>query len=357
MDSELIGYLLNALEPDACEAVERQLEESAEVRQRLPVLRRLLDTLECDRETSVPPPELVVQTLRKVATQRSLEKRGVARVGRAAAAVNLPRVSEAANPWHAPALSPPASRPVSRSRWRRTDVAVAASIIFVALLMIPPALLSVRNLSYRTACADNLREFARAFTLYENDRGHLPQPPKDKDSVLAVAGIYGPELRQAGYWNVSGMGIFCPANGRGRRQGVPPTPDELVEAAKCQTCNTMELCKRMGGCYGYHIGYRDQETGEVLPLRRANLIGDIPLLADRPLRLGEPNFADPEANSPNHGGAGQNVLYYPGGHVRYERRRIVNGDDIYRNRDGRLAPGHSPTDAVLAPSEVSPYRE
>ena len=56
-----------------------------------------------------------------------------------------------------------------------------------------------------------------------------------------------------------------------------------------------------GGDYAYTLGYRDGD--DVAGLRRDS--GDLlPILADRP--------AAGDGNSPNHDGAGQNVLYIGG---------------------------------------------
>ena len=77
--------------------------------------------------------------------------------------------------------------------------------------------------------------------------------------------------------------------------------------------------------------------------------GDLlPILADRPCESGA-------ANSPNHGGAGQNVLYI-GGQVRWcaEPRVGVDCDDIYLNQKYRVLTGEHRLDTVLGPSEAAP---
>ena len=59
-------------------------------------------------------------------------------------------------------------------------------------------------------------------------------------------------------------------------------------------------------------------------------------------------------NSPNHGGAGQNVLFQDGS-VRFITNRSLNfDDDIFRNKAGKIEAGTDANDAVLGPSAVIP---
>ena len=60
-------------------------------------------------------------------------------------------------------------------------------------------------------------------------------------------------------------------------------------------------------------------------------------------------------NSLNHGGQGQNVLYLDG-HTQWCTTRTVGlaGDDIFINRERRVAPGLDWADSVLGRSEVGP---
>ena len=58
-------------------------------------------------------------------------------------------------------------------------------------------------------------------------------------------------------------------------------------------------------------------------------------------------------NSLNHGGRGQNVLFHDG-HVEFCVSRLVGGDDIYLNRDMKVAAGVGCSDAVLGSSAPRP---
>jgi len=74
-----------------------------------------------------------------------------------------------------------------------------------------------------------------------------------------------------------------------------------------------------------------------------------PLMADAPF------LPLSEANSGNHGGTGQNVLYMDG-HVAYCTHRLVGyeRDDIFRSRDNKVGAGVNRYDAVLGQSDACP---
>jgi prepilin-type processing-associated H-X9-DG protein len=321
IDPDLIGYLLDALEPQERRTLDEALEASPELRQRLVALRRALRPLESDREVECPP-NLLANTFKAVVAHRCRRTRPL-----------LP-------------LGP--ERPASRA-WRRLDVAVAAAIGLVVLFLVPPALLKVRHREAVVQCADNLRLFALAlngYTQLEESQGRLPRP--ERTGPLAFAGSYAPLLHDAGCWPER-MSSACPANVRDGRPRIPSVSTAELRA-KFGTAEFDELARRMGGCYGFSLGYEDA-AGNYLALHRK--LGDlIPVMADRPPRPEEtPDWR--WVNSPNHG-RGQNVLYL-GGHVRYECFRRLGDDDIYLNANSRLAVGTGPTDAVLAPSEAVPF--
>src|SRR6516165_4532341 len=119
MDENLVGYLLNALEPDEQREVEVTLQEYPETRNRLEALRQALDHLAVDSEGDDPPAGLWVRTLARVAEHRCRE---------------LPRAPTR--------LAFPSA--LGRSPWQRMDVAVAAGILLCFGLLVPPALNFVR---------------------------------------------------------------------------------------------------------------------------------------------------------------------------------------------------------------------
>jgi prepilin-type processing-associated H-X9-DG protein len=327
MQPDLVGYLLNLLEPEARRAIEQQLESSPETRRQLVALRKALQPLEAERDGVQPPANLHTNTLKRVAAYRC---------GKRPQPEALPEIHQ---------------RPIVRSNWRRADVLIAASIGAILLLLIPPTILRLQQHYAVSACQNNLAQFHRALTTYAEGPGQNYYPLPERQGPLAVAGSFAPKLREANCWNEE-LSLTCPANDRGGKKGqIPPTPQEL--ATTYQACQTtyQTTCRNLTGCYAYHLGYVDDRGSYVgvNPRQAAN----VPVLADRPPRSDELGPGQ-KANSPNHGRRGQNVLF-AGGHVRFETSRIIAGDDIYLNSWGRLGAGLSLRDAVLATGEVPPF--
>jgi len=70
MDENLVGYLLDALDPDTHRQVEKYLHDEPGVRQKLETLRRALEPLAADRDPPEPEPGLALRTLCRVAEYR-----------------------------------------------------------------------------------------------------------------------------------------------------------------------------------------------------------------------------------------------------------------------------------------------
>ncbi len=323
MDDDLIGYVLNALDPETHREVERYLETSPEGRRRLERLREALAPLAADRGDEPPPADLVFKTLR--------------RAGLTPASLSFARTRRLAGTG--------SSR---RSTWRRADVFIAASIALIILLVLPPSLMYLRQREDIVRCGDNLRAFGVAFAQYAGDhKGQLPQP--ERAGPLAAAGIYAPALRDAGYLKSKGpLRVYCPRVDTGLPQLVP----SLEQLRTMDESPQYHLLRRsMGGSYAFNLGYVDAQKS-FQPIRKD--MGDhVPVLADRPPRPTERAFYR-LANSPNHGFKGQNVLFM-GGHVRFLTSRHMGDDDLFLNRVNTIAVGWGPMDAVLAPSEFPPF--
>jgi hypothetical protein len=326
MKPDLVAYALNALEPEEHRAVEEVLAASSAARQELAAIQACLQPLVHDAEIE-PPANLLADTLKRVVAHRCR------RVVEPPPQVTLPR----------------RGRP-SLFTWRHANALVAAGIVLVLCALIPSALLYARHREGIIACADNLHQFHAALMQYSQGQdGYLPRP--EKSGQFSSAAVYTVALRDAGLWNPN-LQTTCPANRSGHRATPPPTHDELQ--ARCIAISPeglRQMYESLGGCYGYHLGYED-EQGRFMAIRRD--LGDhVSIMADRPPREREtPQWQ--VLNSPNHAGLGQNVLYL-GGHVRFVRDRVIGGDDIYLNRVGRLAVGRGSADVVIGPGEARPY--
>lgn len=322
MEDQFIGYLMNALEPEAHEQVAKYLQEHPEAQARLETLSRALEPLAADRDGIDPPPLLAYRSLARVAEYRCRP---------------LPPAPEPPAPAEIPA-SPPAW-------WRRADVLVAASLFFAILGVSIPGVRLAQSYKQRVDCANNLLQFHQAVSAYADLHGGN-YPGFDLPAPHNAAGMFVPVLHDAGLVHDK-LTTRCPAVGAARidRHSVEGlrllSPEDYEKAAA-----------KLIDSYAYSLGYRDPASGQLVGLRRSRqgeLDNDeIPLLADRPSIHG-----DQRGNSSNHGG-GQNVLHI-GGHVRYLTTTAVEGDDnIYCNKHGKVAAGVDRFDRVLGSSGDRP---
>jgi hypothetical protein len=325
MDENLVGYLLKALDAEEQREVEDHLRQHPEAQKRLEQLRRRLDLLAEDGAEEEPAEGLWVRTLARVAEHKCR---------------NLPQ-----------APRPGANQAASgRLPWRRADVLVAACLLVVVGGLTASGLLRLRTGDEVLACQNNLREFHHALSAYsDQNEGKFPwveaQPPRH------FAGCFVPILNDAGLLPKN-LSASCPSH-RGRSLSIPSLA-ELEDLRVNQPGVFRSVVRDLAGCYAYPLGYRDTHDGHTVHLGLTRQMdGELPLLADRPPTDGA---AEGPANSPNHGGRGQNVLFV-GGHVRFCTARTVGlgGDDIYVNAERRVEYGHGARDSVLGPSEASPY--
>lgn len=312
MEDNLVGYVLNSLDPATQAQVEAYLKTTPEARVHVERLRQAIAPLEADRDNALPPPDLVIRTLGRVA--ESICK-------------HLPR---SPRPTSKPA-------PVLRSWWRRADVLIAACLLLTVLGLGVPAISQLRNHQAKIECQNNLRQFFVALQAYHDQHGNLPNFASGANNK--AVGLIAPVLHDAGVLPPQ-VSVRCPADGS-------PVPVTNLSVDEIQNLSPEEFAMhapRLLPSYGYSLGYQDKD-GFHFPNRPQGAISSLePLMADRP-PLGA------TGNSFNHGGLGQNVLYHDG-HVTFATVRTVgiNGDDIYLNREMKLAPGIGKLDTVIGPS-------
>jgi hypothetical protein len=327
MDENLVGYLLEALEPEDMQAVEAGLEAQPELRARLDLLERALAPLAADADEPAPPPTLVLSTIARVAEQQCHK---------------LP-----------PAPPPPQQVGVPSRRWaRRPDMLVAAVLLIALGGMGASALVHVwRDYHGRTACAENLRLLWGGLQQYcTANNGNFPRVSENK-GPRGVAGIFVPILHDSQMLPTQAS-LTCPAEGAPSLPGL--SGDERV-APRIRSVRDLEKmyldqpeqfvleARKLSGSYAYTLGYR--EGGHYHGLRCDS--GDhLPILADRLEKLSD-------INSRNHGGTGQNVLYL-GGWVHWCTQRTVgvDRDDIYVNRRYEPHAGLDRDDTVLGSSDA-----
>jgi hypothetical protein len=323
MEQLLIGYLLNALTEREMREVEQYLAEHPEARQTLAQLEAAIAPLAADFERPAPPRGLAVRTLAKIAenicTHQELPS-------------DLPQ---------APNTRPAPSFPIPM--WRRVDVLVAACLLltFVGLSLITLGRMRGPTSAVMLAeCKNNLRQFCIALHAYRDMHGEFPDV--SKEAPRDVAGIVVPILAEGGALP-SSASIRCP--GLGSPLNSHFTLDELRKMSN-HDFEQHSPCLSM--CYAYSLGYRDVNGVYHAPADspKANW-SQIPIMADRPPAEGV------LTNSINHAGIGQNVLFADGS-VLFMPQRTRGDDDIFINRDKRVAAGLDITDIVLGYSGARP---
>jgi prepilin-type processing-associated H-X9-DG protein len=336
MDENLLGYLVNALDPDTHRQVEAHLRSNPEAQHHADLLRRALRPLAADAAEEVPPPGLWVRTLGHIAHDQVRRRR----------------------PEGPPAAARPAARPLPRapwtpgeagpggSWWRRTDVLVAALVLFAVLSMGVTALPGLWQRQQIEACQNNLRLFGQALTAYSQHHDH-DFPKVEAEPPRNVAGIFVPILHDAGVLRGDAT-VSCPGNGN--RPAPALTLTDLEELSRTNQQQFRDTVRRLAGCYAYTLGYGAPDGLHGL---RDDDGGGLPIMSDRP------DWVDGllgDGNSPNHGGRGQNVLYIDG-HVRFSTTRGagVGGDDIYVNQRRKVEAGVNRLDSVLGASPATPY--
>ncbi len=348
MEENLVGYLLNALDVPTHEQVESYLRDHPEARKRLDTLRRALDPLALDKDGEDPPPGLTARTVARVAEFRCR-----------------------------PAPEPPAAPPVTvtgapaERRWwgRRPDVLVAAAIIVVAGMLFFQTSGVLRATNARLECANNLHNFHQGLTTFAamNDgvypgvpfQQRYPDPNDNSRSLYAdprmnVAGIFVPELRQAGCLG-SNMSVRCPGNGPKRT--MVHNLDDLAQLLRTNPEEFDRIAGELACCYAYSLGYRAPggwHCNLARDLDNPDLTTDLmPIMADKP---GHERDGTP-GNTPNHP-RGQNVLHVGGYVTFYPTPGIHNpgfdSNNIYLNREHKVGAGVDRWDACLGASGDKP---
>lgn len=318
IEANLIGYLLDSLDEATRARVEADLKTDPEMRQCLEQMRLALEPLACDKDEPAPPDDLVPRTIARIAEFSCRE---------------LPRAPVSL------------SRAVSeRTWWRRADVLVAASLLLVFMGLAFSMVWKWRGPGGAAAmaeCQNNLRVFHAALQSYHDQHGRFPNVAAEHPR--SAAGMVVPILASAGLL-ADRRSLRCPGVGE---------PNTSITLDECRTMTPDEFFRKASALvpsYTYSLGYRDDRGnyhGPVVPPDQT--AHHLALMSDAPPPAGSPG------NSPNHGATGQNVLFADGT-VRYTKVRTVGyqNDDIFVNRDKKVAAGADCFDTVLGPSAAKP---
>lgn len=315
MNDQLVEYALNLLDEPDRRRVEARLADDPDYQSRLHLVRQALEPLEADREQPAPPPGLVASTIARVAEHicRPLPK----------APPTVSVLSMPERPW-----------------WRRVDVLVAAGLLLVVIGLGGPMLVWSHRTRVQTAqCQDNLRVMYSALDGYHQNKGSYPDVAREKHKS---AGMVMPILRQSGY--LKDKPVICPGAMIVKPAWLP------LEELRAMDPETFERhAGDLNPGYAYTLSFRDGDVYYPPTKMKPGMLSTMPLMADCPAGEEEPE------NSLNHAGGGQNVLFQDG-HVKFLKTRHVGygGDDIFRNKENKVAAGLDMFDSVLGCSRAKP---
>ena len=176
MHQQLLGHLLGALDDDEQEWLESRLQIDEEYRRQWRVWRRRLAPLLAARPDTEPPPGLAEQTCRLVASFAPVPKQA-----------EPPRR----------AMSPDAAFPAHSAHAAWLDVAVAALILLVIGIVVPPAINNSRFHSRLASCQDKLRQVGLALAEYGDHHGAAISELADHQK-LTTAGQFAAQLLDEG---------------------------------------------------------------------------------------------------------------------------------------------------------------
>jgi prepilin-type processing-associated H-X9-DG protein len=319
MEQDLLGYVLNALEPKAHAEVEAQLARHPEVQERLEFLRQTLEPLALDPNAAPPA---------------GLADRVVAEV-------------QASGP-----LAPKA--PVTVRAWplrRIFELTAAAVVVLTVTGLVAVWIARLRdqrpggepNATQLVECKNNLHRLYLSLRSYSDlHQRQFPNVATALEPPRNVAGLVYPILHDSG--SLGDARLSCPGAG-----GPTPCAIGMQDVRAMNDVTFQGWSQGLHNCYAYSLGYRSSGVVMGIKLDDNKPSSLIPLMADS-------SPPDPaHGNSPHHGGRGQNVLYCDG-HVTFCQSRHVGyqQDDIYLNRAGKVAAGVDWFDTVLTSSASPP---
>jgi type II secretory pathway pseudopilin PulG len=244
-------------------------------------------------------------------------------------------------------------------------LAVLGIIVMLAALLIP-MFIHARAQSAQARCMNNLRQIGSAFASYATEnKGHFPSTRPSTGSNVT------PDISNSGFAAIEPFGPDGPVHNNVpaaaflllRAQDLSPStficpattdpPDNLGDVPARQRSNFTNVRRNLS--YGIQNPYASSAAVAAGFKWNNTLPAGFPLMADRGPDSPTDSSADVTrlANSLNHEGRGQNVLYADGG-VQWRLTPLagLNDDHIYLTRGGRVldSPGDA-SDSILLPTD------
>jgi hypothetical protein len=308
----LLGYLLDACDADERNEIEQHLQQDESLRQHCEILKRAIVPLACDKLHVEPPKGLTQRCCEYVFSRVELMPSALSPASGGGGVLTKPR------------------------RWSWLDIGVATAVAAAVLILVAPALYQSRVQALKNVCQNNLKDIGTALANYSNlHGGFYPTPPQQGGKTYAS--MWGPLLKDH---LTSEDKVACPTTSAQCDPKLRLPQKHELEAMNEQQLQA--LVARLNRGIGFTFGFEDNGVYKIprnLHRSKFAISGDLPGAG--------------KANSQNHGGDGQNVLFEDG-HVAYlVIRRLDKADsDIYSNDKGEVGPGTNPDDAVIAPLHI-----
>lgn len=360
-----LGYLLGALDPAEVVEVERALQANPELKSDLAAIERSLRVLGYpDREDEISHEEtpigLANRTLDFVDAHadvmREIESDSEFVVPASRAKVDAASESRNHTPVELPATRSSIRRWFSSSRpevaadqrsYTWIDMAVVASLITTAVVLILPAISASRAASQRLACQNNLRNLGLQLQEFAEISPNHAVPRVATSGPRGAAGVYAVALKDRELLR-NDRTVICPTSNLAEftsRFEIPSFAE--LDAATPESLPRIQ--RTMGGSYGYNLGYLVE--GEGLRAPRMQSRSQYPLMSDAPRPIDWRGTL--VSSGPQHGRSGDNILFEDG------RVQAVSGsnalpwpDHPFINRSGLVAAGEDAEDVVIAESSA-----
>jgi len=319
---QLMDYLLDALNKSERDLVQARLRQDPAFRRELASARLQVAQIQAARRPFAPPPGLAQRTCDFVFAQaRRLQ-------------------AEVAKRW---AMTPYSSIPGWAGRVRWIDMAVTATILVMAALIVLPAVRVGRLQARLASCEADLREVSLALAGYQQGRNAQPTEVSS-EGRLANASFYGPVLVRNGFLasprRLNNSELLLVNN---RRLRVP-TVEDLQLACERQAAR-LRVRYHAGGSYPCNFGPPDR----IVLVPAKNLPQPVAVLPAN----NSPADLAPEHQQLDRHEPDQSVAFDQGGVNLVPATPASPAEDIFAN-DYHLVSSEIPIDDAVIGGSASP---